>query len=298
MRPQPTSPAHLPKSPEGVFGSKYEWLLRWALHFSQNDKTVAEDLIQDTFVELLISWKTLGDLDNIEPLLYTYLKYSYLTELRRSQSYSLQSLSAIDFDSLPTDLWTADLSDQIELQDELRRIVTFLLWRKSSAKFASIFLLRFFHGYFPEEIKRICMITRHAVDLSLRNARGEVTSYLADPGRIQILHHPPPPEAVAPRATVAPHQLVDELRGLIFSARVEACLPLGDLQEFYQVESQKPVDSGLLAHIVSCESCLDEVSRLCNLPPGSKRSPWDSFGPAPRSQAVQRWDQTRGETLH
>ena len=288
MRHIPTSPGHLTGSPEGVFASKYEWLLRWAMHFSQNDRTVAEDLIQETFLKLLTSWKTVKDLDNVEPLLYTYLKYSYLTELRRNQSYSLQSLSALDFDSLPAHLWTAGLSDQIELQDQLRRIVAFLLWRKSSAKFANVFLLRFFHGYFPEEIMHICMITRHAVDLSLSHARGEIKAYLADPNRIQVLHQTPPPEAVLPDAPVSPHQFVDEMRGLILSARTEACLPFVELQKLYRSELPKPIDIGLLAHIVSCESCLDRVSRFCNLPPGSKRSPWDSLGNAPRSKSSNK----------
>lgn len=277
--------ASLSKSPEEVFASKYEWLLQWAMHFSQKDIAVAEDLVQETFVKLLVSWKTLRDLDNIEPLLYSYLKYSHLTELRRSQNHSPQSLSAIEFETLPMGLRTAKLSDQIELQDELRRIVAFLLWRKSSAKFASIFLLRFFHGYFPEEIMLICMITRHAVDLNLRHARGELKSYLADPNRIQILHRSPPPKAEPSHIAVSADQFIDELRGLIFSAPRDSCLPFDELEKRYQILDHKPLDSELLAHIVSCQLCLDVVSRLCGLRPGSKRSPWDSLGPAPRSKS-------------
>ena len=57
------------QTPESMFASKYAWLLRWALHFSQNDQALAEDLVQETFVKLLLSWSSLWDLGNIEPLL-------------------------------------------------------------------------------------------------------------------------------------------------------------------------------------------------------------------------------------
>src|ERR1700738_13652 len=140
------------QAPERILASKYPWLLRWALHFVHKDLAAAEDLVQETFVRVLLSWDTLRDLHDLEPLLYSYLRYAYLDERRRGRSYAFQSLSTIDSDTLAISLRTFTLFDQIGIQNELRSILGFLLWRRRSAKFASIFILRFFHGFFPEEI--------------------------------------------------------------------------------------------------------------------------------------------------
>src|SRR3984957_5484374 len=81
-----------------VFETRYTWLLRWALHFTENDRAAAEDLVQETFVRLLLTWDTLADLDDLEPLLYSYLRYAHLSERRRGRSHAFQKLSTADFD--------------------------------------------------------------------------------------------------------------------------------------------------------------------------------------------------------
>ena len=78
---------------ERMFTAKYPWLLRWALHFAQNDTAAAEDLVQETFVRILVLKDALCDVDNIEPLLYSHLRYAYLTERRRGRNHSFQSLA-------------------------------------------------------------------------------------------------------------------------------------------------------------------------------------------------------------
>jgi hypothetical protein len=60
------------------------------------------------------------------------------------------------------------------VQDDLRRIVAYLCWRKGAVKSASVLLLRFFHRYFPEEIVRIALMKRGAIDELLRVSREEV----------------------------------------------------------------------------------------------------------------------------
>ena len=72
-----------PLTPEAIFESKYDWLLRWAMHFTQNDREAAEDLVQDAFVRLVTSWPRIKEnVEQVEPVLYSYLKYCYLTEKR------------------------------------------------------------------------------------------------------------------------------------------------------------------------------------------------------------------------
>jgi DNA-directed RNA polymerase specialized sigma24 family protein len=274
-------------TPEEAFASKHAWLLRWALHFSQNDRAAAEDLVQESFVKLLLSWDSLTDLENIEPLLYSYLKYAYLTERRRGQNYSFQSLSTIDFDTLFIRLRMANQSDQLTIQNELRRIVAYLLMRRRTAKFASIFLLRFFHSYFPQDIMRVCLITRHAVDLSLRYAREDVKSFLAGADRIQEFPRPTP-APLKGHVAISTQSFAEEIRRAIFSATNDACLPVEHLRQRYNSPTPLPIDCDLLSHVVACERCLDVVNASCGLPPAAKRFPGDAVGTVPRTRNTAR----------
>ena len=113
-----------PLTPEAIFESKYDWLLRWAMHFTQNDREAAEDLVQDAFVRLVTSWPRIKEnVEQVEPVLYSYLKYCYLTEIRRGQRFNLQELVLIEFDDLRLSLQEEKTADSIEVQDDLRRII-------------------------------------------------------------------------------------------------------------------------------------------------------------------------------
>ena len=269
---------------KAVFETRYAWLLRWALHFTENDRAAAEDLVQETFVRLLLSWDTLRDPEDLEPLLYSYLRYAHLSERRRGRSHAFQRLSSADFDTLAISLRNSVASDQIEVQNEIREILAFLLWRKRSARFASVFLLRFFHGYFPEEIASICISKRFAVDLALRQARQELKAHLSNPRQIHVLGGSPLPEQKSLNLAVPIDEFEYELRRKIFSSSGEPCPSPTEFDRFYNSLNQKPLECGTLAHIVGCESCLDRAAKRCGTPPPSSRSMDDSFGRAPRGK--------------
>jgi DNA-directed RNA polymerase specialized sigma24 family protein len=279
---------HSEETPEGVFAHKYAWLMRWAMHFSRNDRSVAEDLVQDAFVRMLLSWDKLHSLGDLEPLLYSYLRYAHLTGLRRGSSYVFQSLSTVDSDTLAISLRVSNSFDQIEVQNELRSILAYLLWRKDSAKFASIFLLRFFHGFYPEEIATICVATRHSIDLSLRHARAEVKSYLLDPRSMEVPGRRRMPDLDHPNIAVPAHEFVHELRRQMLSAARDACPNPAELERIYQPSHQRSLDCGVLAHIVVCEPCIEKVTSLCGAPPPSARSMEDSLGAASRSKQSRK----------
>jgi DNA-directed RNA polymerase specialized sigma24 family protein len=252
------------------------------LHFSRNDRATAEDLVQETFLKLLLSWDSLRDLDDVEPLLYSYLKYSHLTQQRRCRNYSFQSLATIDYDTLAIRLSDSRLDDRMELQEELRRIVSFLLWRKTSARYASVFLLRFFHGFFPDEITLICCNSRHAIDLSMRHAREELRAHLKDPGK-KVIQPISPSEFEARHAALSKNDFVDHLRSWIFSACEGKCITADELRTQYGSSAQIQIRTDVLSHIVSCESCLERVSKAVGIPPPSARSSGSSLGTSPRT---------------
>jgi hypothetical protein len=224
--------------------------------------------------------------ENIEGLLYTYLKYAHLAHLRRLQRYPSACLSIAEFDSIQLGLQERTAAaDPLEMQETLRSIVAYLTWRKDSAKSASILILRFFHGYYPDEIMRIAQMTRQSVDNRLQDARGEVEHYLSNPGCLRIMRQTAPPEVLPLQIALPFEQTITELQRMIFSSCRTECLPENLLLETYRTENSKPIARELLAHIVSCEHCLNLASRSYDITPPSNRSPEESLGPDRRTRS-------------
>lgn len=269
---------------ESVCAAKYHWVLRWALHFAQNDRAFAQDLVQETFVRILSIRNSLTDLENIEPLLYTHLRYAYLTECRRGRAHAFQSLALAHFDTLSIGLRTSRDLDQIEIQNELRAILAFLSWRRRSAKFASIFLLRFFHGFVPEEIATICLITRRAVDLGLLRTREELRGTQANHPKSHVLRRGSSPDFTPSSLALSSDDFANELVRTIFNSFYGTCPEDGEWERRYRAVNLRPLAGDILAHLVSCKACLDRVTRLCGTPPPNARSMGEALGPARRSE--------------
>lgn len=223
--------------------------------------------------------------ENAEALLYSYLKYSHLTHLHCLQRYPATPLSLVEFDSIQLGLrQNVAAADPINVQDSLRRIVAYLTWRKDSAMSASMLTLRFFHGYYPDEIICIARTTGQSVRKRLQEARQEVSLYLSDPSRQRIMRQAEPPEVLPMHAALPSEKIIAELQKVIFAACHTECLPEDILLERYQAKNSKPIERKLLAHIVSCERCLALASRFCGVAPPLDRSPEGSLGPDRRSR--------------
>lgn len=268
VRSNPLGPATL----DDLFVLKYEWLMRWALHFAQGDRSTAEDLVQDTFVRFAITHPELDDPENAEALLYTYLKHVHLAHLRRVQKYPFQNLSIDEFDSISVGLRQNPSTNPIDVQNNLRRILAYLCWRKDSTKAASILILRFFYGYFPEEITRIGLVSRPVVDNGLRAARKDLKRHLSDSNEARVLSWESVPEFVPSREALPTERFIDEIREILLSWRRGACLPAEQLIGRYAVEAPRPIECELLAHIASCQRCLDVITHAQKIPPPADRS--------------------------
>lgn len=269
---------HHPHTPAALYCEKYAWLMRWALHFCNKDRSAAEDLVQDVFMQMLVSWPAFQAADEPEKLLYTYLKYSFLLKCRKDRRYSFQTLSAIDFESLHLSLRRETFAHSLDLQDGLRRIVNYLNWRKQQTKAASVLLLRFIHGFFPSEIMQIAILNRRSVDTGLAQAREESKSYLAHPGKVQAMYRSAPPSQLPAQPVLAPEAFVLALRTAVFDSGYGECLPEAVLRARYLGSSPRAIECDLLAHIVSCRKCLNLVSRWCKLPSIDNRIPEEAWG--------------------
>ena len=283
MSSQPLA-KHSPITPAALYSEKYSWLMRWALHFCNKDRSAAEDLVQDVFMQMLVSWPTFQATEEPEKLLYTYLKYSFLLKCRKDRRYSFQTLSAIDFESMHLSLRRQTFAHSLDVQDGLRRIVNYLNWRKQHAKAASVLLLRFIHGFFPSEIMQIAILNRRSVDTGLAQAREESKSYLADPNKVHVMYRGTPPTALPSQPVLAPEAFVVALRNDVFDSCHGECLPEAVLRDRYVSAPPKAIECDLLAHIVSCRKCLNLVSRWCNLPSVENRIPEEAWGFAPKER--------------
>jgi len=232
------------------------------MQFARNDRATAEDLIQDTYLRFSQANLKVEDIRDAEALLYTYLEYVHLAHLREVARHSFTSLAEAKLDALALGLPTGPDVDRIETQNVLRRIAAYVAWRKQTSKSASIVALRFFHGYLPEEIAHIALVSREAVDERLHKGRSEVRLHLLDAEKLREIQHGGPVEVFPSKFAVPTDELLGELRSQLFYASHGACMSAQQLVARYRKSADVPIRRDLLAHIVSCRNCLAVVEQI------------------------------------
>lgn len=298
--PYPSTSPHSPSiSPaEEIFVEKYGLLSQWALRLTEGDREQAEDLLHEAFVQFTLRQPDLSAVGNIDGYLYAVLKHLHLALLRRAKHDPLRQISLVEFDSVDLALRSSYDVDRTEVQNDLRRTCAFLCWRKASAKSASYLILRFFHGYYPEEIVRIARTSRNVVDHGIRVASGEAKLSLSNPGKLHFMPGGTKDKqrgefefvpGFEPKLFAVPAaEFLHALDQIILANRADACLPKEELLRHYSapslLSSKKnkdnvvSIDRGLLAHLVSCPPCLDAVNHHLQMPPLSDRFPGERLG--------------------
>jgi RNA polymerase sigma factor (sigma-70 family) len=265
-------------SHEDLFIQHYEWLLCWSMRLNGRDKERAEDLVHDAFIQFVLYRPNLNSIQNLEGYLYGMLRNMHLSEIRRASRRRSDSLSVVDYDSAELSLRAADPYVSTQVRDDLRKVCNYACVRKVSSKAGSVLILRYFHGYYPNEMALIISSPRRAVDDWMRIARRETKLYLESPDRLGLLRKDSVTEGFEITAELR-SDFLSELRRVIFRSKYGACPSSRQLREVYSSTAQTSVDCALLAHIVSCRDCLDAVNNLLGLPPLSNRYPTDVIGP-------------------
>ena len=173
-------PLKIAANHEDLFVARYERLLRWALQLTESDRELAEDLVHDAFIQFTFTQPDLNNIQNLDNYLYGILRNLHLSQVRWVTRSRFQQLSIAEYDSAEMGLRATDVRDQIQVQDDLRRVCRYACARKETARAASVMILRFFHGYYPSEISQILRSSRQAVSIGLRLARAEAKASLAD----------------------------------------------------------------------------------------------------------------------
>ncbi len=267
-KPSVRSAAH-----QEVFLQRYSWLLLQAQRLTGHDRELSEDLVQEAFVHFVLRAPDLEAIEHLDAYLYVMIRNLHLSHLRRAGRQRACSLSAFDPDGMPDLPLAPNVQVDLAASEDLWRVCEWACRRKESAKSGSVLLFRFVHGYDPREIALLMRSPVRAVDDCLRLARREAALELR--------------EAAAPVSrsfqAMPPHgDMIQALRARVFAARQTPCLERAALCRLYQDPEGGSVSSGVLAHLVSCASCLEAVTELLELRPVSHRDPRDMLGPHDR----------------
>ena len=213
-------------------------------------------------------------MQNLDGYLFVTMRNVNLSQVRRQVLRAPVNVSAVDYESIAERLLAvADDHAAATAYDELALVAKFACLRKATSKAASALILRYFHGYYPA-IARILHATEQAVDTRLRiAARKPEPSSRSRPtdgiGRVVThLRFGRPNDA----------DFVLGLRRSIFEGRHGRVPIRRRLRRIYDGPSTDPLDVQVLADVVSCATCLDELNRRLGLPLLQERDPSDMLG--------------------
>jgi RNA polymerase sigma factor (sigma-70 family) len=206
-----------PRTHVDLFIEHYDMLRGWALHFTKHDPDLAQDLLHDAFIHFTLTKPELAHIENVESYLYVIMRNLHLSQIRKSSRIPTRPLGVIEYDTIDLGLWATDPRDHQRLRDDLSAICQYACIRKETLKAASVLILRFFHGYYPEEIADVMRTTRAMVDNRLRMARAEVHAYLESPDRVSFIDHKGP-EQQTKKVDVSGPDLRLALRREIFAS--------------------------------------------------------------------------------
>ncbi len=291
-------------SHEELFLERYTELISSSLQLGGYDRHKAEDLVHDAYIQWTLVRPDLQLIRNLDGYLYGMLRNMHAAELRRSMRHPMASLSVVEYDSALMSLQRA--SDELHtarMQDQLRRVCDYACVRKETSKAGSLFLLRFFHGYYPGETARLAGIRRVNVDSWLRFARSEAKLYLENPDALKFIRQNGPGSPLGQpgwggggkRDATHPSsngnaEFLDEVFERVFQSCQGLCLSNRNLRGLYSSSPPEPLDCDSLGHIAACQTCLGRATKLLRLPPNSDRYPPDCLGrdPSPGEKSVGR----------
>jgi RNA polymerase sigma factor (sigma-70 family) len=253
-------------SHEEAFCKYYQWLVRWALQFTGNDREKADELVQEVFAQLIFSHTDLSAVQNIAGYLYTTLHNTHVSQVRIAARSHTQSLSIVDYNLADTALHSSDPSLHYQIVDELRRVCQYACVRKQSSRAGSVLILRFFYSYHISEIAKVVGCTSQAVRQCLRLARNEARLFLDNPAALGFIQQSQLKNVTSCSITRNAEELLSDLRRAVFSSRQGDCLSVKSLQSLYQANSNLRPGNSVVSHFVSCRRCLDAINRRLSIP--------------------------------
>ena len=279
MSPKRAPSPEIFQSQEEAFVEHYDWLLRWALQFTNHDRERAQDLVQQVFAQFALAHTDLSAVQNIRAYLYTTLRNTYLSEARLTGRSHNETKSIVEYSIDDAPDGASDPYTLFQTQDQLRRVCQYACMRKQTSRAGSVLILRFFHGYHLSEIAKVLGSTCQAVRQSLKFARNEARIFLDDPGALKFIDGTQSGSVPFIGTVCSADELLAELRRAIFRSCEGECLDSDALRTLYLERHIVAAENATLAHIVSCAKCLDGINGILGLPRLIERQPADALGP-------------------
>lgn len=261
---------------------RYATVTKWALFMTRYDHDLSADLVQDLYLRLASSPNIPSDGETINKYLYVALRNSYISQIRYRQRTFADQLSIKEGEAAFESSWSIDPRDAMRVREQLLAICHFASVRKRTSNSASVFILRFFHGYVPREIGRILRCSRNVVESHLVSSRREISRYLQDASFLNDLSRRHS-QLRSRSAHEGEEDVFAQLRRRIFAAREGQCRTLEDIRLYYS-SRRFAMPRILLSHLVSCGSCLENVNDVLGLPGLDQRFLIDSLNRDRKSQ--------------
>jgi DNA-directed RNA polymerase specialized sigma24 family protein len=275
---QNPQPIRKQRSNEELFFDYSAQLLEWAIQLTQLNRADAEDLVQDFYIQISQIGFPLDGVEELRPYLFKILRNLHYSRLRQKSKIPISDLSALDYDSVERSLGAVDWRGLFLVRANLKQLCEFACQRRRTARAASIFLLRFFLGYYPSEVMKVVQTTRVGIDKALQYMRREALRNLDKAASAQAASPQQPNISSSTQVTDHSGALFLELQEKIFSSCEGPCFDPDALKQHYEEQPAKQFTVAELAHLVSCATCLDRVNGILGLPRIDDRSPDDTIG--------------------
>ncbi len=262
---------------EDIFFEHYERLLEWALQLTRYDRPDAEDLVQELYIRFARLETTADHIESAENYLFSILRNLHYARMRRARTGVIDDLSIVDYDSVQRGLRAVDRTGLLFVRSDLHRVCDYLCSRKNESRSASIFILRYFLGYFPNEVMKVVQSTRVAVDKAIQAVRREARLDLKRPGAIRSIGSSRVQSTRTSNVPENDQNIFPALRAKIFASRTGECFERSVLESKYSQPGQS-FTTEELAHLVSCATCLDRANKTLGIPLLEERSPDDTIG--------------------
>jgi DNA-directed RNA polymerase specialized sigma24 family protein len=283
---------------EDLLNRYYNQFLQWSAVLTRGDMGKAEDIVQELCLYFTLTQPDLSAVSNLDGYLYTCLRHIYLSGLSRSSREASRFVSIADFDSFDFAIVANRSGDPLQVQNDLRRICSYAVWRKEQSKSASYFILHFFHGYTRREIADLACLPISGIYNKLKNARDEVKTHLVESGKLRVITGGSAPTPRVSWTLLSPEDVFKEFRQTILGARSGECLDADTLLARYGVPAPQPLSCSLLSHIVSCERCLRLIDEHFRRPTLKDREALDDADISPeRNTSNRKSDGTSQRTM-
>jgi DNA-directed RNA polymerase specialized sigma24 family protein len=255
---------------EDLFLARYQQLLGHAIRLTRGNSDLANDLIQDAFLYFAETKPNLEEIENLDAYLYTALKHLHFAYLRRGIRDPIGELAVVDYESADLSLRAAPESNRLFVYDQISRICEYALGRRNGSRPNALLILRFFLGYYMEELSLLARSSKPTIRKALQAAQVEVQAALSHPTPKTT----PGLRSLGPLPTAGRSEdFLMAIRTFILNASQESCLSRQELTAYYAGLTPSEIPVELLGHLAGCSKCLDRVNGLLGLPLLADRHP-------------------------